>query len=150
MAFFSPVLLINLYNVKCCFHMASAFHGLPRKASPSDWFWDMFSIGCKVPCAVFPLSRPSTLAFPSCVPLSGWLAGWGKKPTEAGSSRPQAGRGNCLPAAIKVVSLSGHPSLPLFLLFYFWSPCRSLSFSLSLPLQISAFCLLPASLQVLS
>lgn len=112
--------------------MASAFHGLPRKAFPSGWFWDMFSIGCKVPCALFPLFRPSTLALPSCVTLSGWLAEWGQKPTESGSSRLQAGRGNCLLWQSRQFLFL---VIPLFLL--------SLSLFLSPYLPPSNFCFLP-------
>lgn len=80
--------------------------------------------------------RPSTLALPSCVPLSGWLAVWGQKPTEAGSSRLQVEREK-LPAFSNrggsFFSLIFHLFLSFLPVFFCLSLCRCLLSASCLP-----------------
>ena len=112
----------------------SGFYSLPRKAclragpSPDS---RASSLGCKIPCAVLPLYRPSTLAVPSTVSLLGWLVGCGQKPTGAGLSRLHGERGNCLPSATGCfLFLVSHLFFSLSVLL---SLCLSLSADVCLP-----------------
>lgn len=129
----------NLYSVKCCLFWLLGFTAFLERpshlAGPSPDSGTC-SLGCKVPCAVLPLCRPSTLALPSTVPSSGWLGrGVGRSPLRQAHPDFRWGEGTaCLQQLVG---------------FSFWSSISPLFACAPLSLQISALCLLSAPPQVL-
>ena len=129
----------NSYSITCCLSWLLHFTAFLER--PSHWLVAHLRLGHVLCWWQSPLC--CVLLYPGPAPSLSEAAGggsvslacrWGQKPTETGSARLQAGRGNCLPTAAEAVSLV---FLVVCLLLSLCLP-SALSFFLS-----ADFCFLP-------